>query len=541
MFRSKNKWSKLGVVIFLVGSVFFVSCKKELAHKDKVAAIIGKLESPFLMGTFVPENIIEKAGLEDGALPFVQQTIASFFMQEEKTGINNKAQVQLVIAKGEGSFPQAYAFVALKNAAKFKKLVETELSAEVQEKDGVFYFRKEADNYLVVWDAQMAIISNIPITLDNILSSSGISSKKAAIKIVGLMGEVGKGDIEPNYRAFMDKPGDVRMYLHGQNAYDMVKEIRFFPIKYKKQMALFLLGSTFETVLNFENGRIQLENDHLLSDSLTAYMEMFKEEGIDPEMLTFGYSANPAMALALNMDSDKFAKMMDITQWESYSHEVAKSLNDKGISKEDIAAFSTGKTLFILDEVEKVKQEDNINDLQDLNARYGMVVEIKDTVVARLVMQKVLTDSLLSSREEMFATIQNKYLILSNSRAWIEKIEANNAVSIAALKTQLTINPIGFYMNNNLLGDMSTDEDFNKTVKVVQDVVFEFNKSKSSLSIKMKDADKNSLRVIVEKLIEEMMLTELNSNSDIQTIIEQEMLEDISEEAIETVINALLK
>ena len=57
----------------------------------------------------------------------------------------------------------------------------------------------------------------------------------------------------------------------------------------------------------------------------------------------------------------------------------------------------------------------------------------------------------------------------------------------------------------------------------------------------MKDENKNALRIIVEKVVEEMLKAELNSNSDVQAIIEQEMLEGINEEAIENVINAVLK
>ncbi len=541
MFQSKNKWSKLGVITILMGTMLFVSCKENLNHKDRVAAIIGKLDSPFLMGTFVPENLIDKAGLKEGALPFVQQTVASFFMKEEKTGINNKEQVQFVMAKGEGSFPQAYVFIPLKNAEKFKKLVQTELSAEVQEKDGAYYFRKDADNYLVVWKEDLAIVSNIPISLENILSSGGISSKKAALSIVNLMNQAATSDIAPTYRSFMDKTGDIQMYMHGQNAYNMVKEIRFFPSKYKRQLKTLLLGSTVESEMNFENGAITLKSNHLLSDSLNAYLEVLKDGGISNDILAFGFTDNPIMAFSMNMNPTKILKLMDETDMQDYTVNMSEKLKNNGISKEDIAAFSTGEVLFILDGYKKIEQSENLKNMQDLKVNFAMVYGVKDTAVARMVMQKMLADSSMTDKDEIFMTIKNNYLISSNSKTWIEKINNNEGVSLKNLKTELTVHPIGMYINSVLLGKFPQEKELDKAMRNVSKVIFDFNKNSSNLTIKMKDENKNALRIIVEKVVEEMLKAELNSNSDVQAIIEQEMLEGINEEAIENVINAVLK
>ena len=134
--------------------------------------MITKVESPILIMSMTPQNILDKSGIRDGVLPVTYDMLLTFFIDETVTGIDYSVKSQIVVGKGESFQPSVYAIFKLKDEKKFIELLETEANATVVEKEGMKTAIKESDSYAVVWNEDFAIMSTIPIDIMAMLSGS---------------------------------------------------------------------------------------------------------------------------------------------------------------------------------------------------------------------------------------------------------------------------------------------------------------------------------------------------------------------------------
>src|SRR5687768_11790967 len=155
---------KISLLLASVLSIyFFAGCSAERSREDKVSAMISKVESPFLVVSTTPQNLMDKSGVMDGVLPFTYELVLSFFIDEAVTGIDYSVKSQIVVGKGESFQPSFYGIFKVKDEKKFVDLIEKEANAAIVEKEGMKTAIKESDGYVVVWNDEFAVISNISV------------------------------------------------------------------------------------------------------------------------------------------------------------------------------------------------------------------------------------------------------------------------------------------------------------------------------------------------------------------------------------------
>lgn len=194
---------KVNVVVVLIAFLgLFSSCSADRTREDKVAAIINKVDSPFLIVNASPKKLIEKSGAMDGALPFTQKMLVGFFIDESVTGVDYETDIQLIVGKGQSFSPDFYGIFKLKNEEAFKTLLTEEANADVIEKDGFKYVIKEEDMYVMVWNEEFVIASNIAMDLASLMGggSGGNQGMKAVDKCIALITAADEGEVNEDYK-----------------------------------------------------------------------------------------------------------------------------------------------------------------------------------------------------------------------------------------------------------------------------------------------------------------------------------------------------
>ncbi|MFK8039517.1 MAG: hypothetical protein AB8B74_14585 [Crocinitomicaceae bacterium] len=535
----------IGLTVILV-SLFQSSCDNaKMDRKDKVAAIVGELQDPFLSATFTPQVLMDKSGVKEGALPFTYEAFATFFLSEKKTGIDNDGQVQIVVENSGGMVPNGYVFIPLVNASQFRTLVEKELSAKVQEKNGAQYFRKDDDNYVVAWKDDLAILTNIPLSLDNLFSKGTNESKKAAIHLVNLLNEVSKKNIHEEFRQFFDKEGDVLIHGNGQTAYKLIDGMRFVSKKEKAQLKSLLDGTILETSLNFDQGSISFKGNYTLADSLKSYFNILKSTGVDASMLNYGWSSNPTMTFSLNMSPKHFVKLLKAQREMMDTEDLEDVLSEVDVKLDDLDKMFTGEIVVMVDGVDSTERtytnysgEETV--YKSLSPKSAIVIGLKDPVRIQQAIDKMQPGVAVQKIDGMWYHIQNEKLFLTKSEDWLAKIKSNQTILIDA--NAHTKNAFGFYLNPKMATDIGMDlDDMDHLKEEFSSIMAEVKETGTEITIKLNEINKNALRVILEKVVEEFENQEKKNNSGMEALLNDELMETIETEvgaSVEEIVNS---
>ena len=517
-----KQFSKFFFLFSLI--LLMASCNKEMPRKDRVASMISSLDSPFFISTFKPETIIDKSGVKDGALPFTYQTFLSFFILEGKTGVDNSEQIQIALSKGDGIVPSFYAFVPLKNASVFRTAAEKELSAKIQEKDGVSFFRKDDDNYVVAWKDDIAVVTNVPIKLENIFSKSANDSKKAAVGLVKLINGANLENIDTNYRNFLDKEGDLLTYINGKTTYGMLSSLRIIPFKQKGLISDLLENTKIESVLSFEEGVLKLQTKHLFPNNLKKKLNFLGNGGVNEDMLKFGRSEKPLISYASNLSSTGVVDFINSYAEIFNPEELDGEIEGLGLGLKDLETLFTGEVLMMIDGVETKTNDGDVNIEEPV---IGVVIDLKDIDKAsNYITQIEAMDSL--SDKVSFRVVLNDKLFISNSEEWMTMVKNGESVTIENRNGQLTNSAFGMVSNTGSFKGFEKDlKTLGVAMNNIDEIVGEMSLDMSNFEIKLKNSTQNALRTIIEIILAEYQkLSEFN-NSSLKDLLDEEVLESI--------------
>jgi len=531
MITFMSKISKFLSIFLLI--TLFGSCGSDLSRKDKVAAMVGTMDSPFFAAAFVPENLSTKAGVNDGALPMIYETMISFLFSEEATGIDINEQVQVVAARGEGMLPSVYAFVPLNNVNKFITLVKKELNAKIEEKDGVSYFRKDKDNYVVAWRDDIAIISNVPVRLENIFSKSSLDSKKAAIRLVKLLNGDFKESTTTNYRDFFDKEGDIITYAHGQNTFNILNDLKFIRARQKREIQALLSGLTFESAITFENGSIRIKGDYFLSDSIRKKFDFIQEGGLNADMLTFGRTESPMFTYGLNISPASLIQFMNENGELIEFDDLEKELSRNNLSLEMIEEAFTGQALIMADGFETIANnynEDSVS-VPAIAAVFDLKNETKINEFLNLLDSTEHPNGYAVYNDTYFYVKEGK-LLVTNSLKWAEMIERGETKKIEDPSDRMTTFPVNFFLNNKFFIELKEELDEltgNEFTKNIEEIWATATLTNGETRLLLKDKEKNALRMIVETLVEASERQNMHNDEEMKAFLRDFETKDIEE------------
>jgi hypothetical protein len=531
-------------ILFLAAGIFavlfFVGCSAERTREDKVAAMINKIDSPFLVASMTPQNLMDKSGILDGVLPFTYELILGFFIDESVTGIDYSVKTQIVVGKGESFQPSMYGIFKVKDEGKFVELIEKEANATIVEKEGMKTAIKTTDGYALVWNEEFAVISNIPIDFMAMLSGTGgDGGEKTVNKLIEIIKSADKGDIHTTYADFLKKDADLSMYYDGKGMYaflmDMMGQNGGEDIEKMRET---YEGVSSEFYLNFNEGSIDLDFTNHLSDVLKEKMTFMGEKGVENNLLNYGNSSDPILTGGYNMDFSKFFEFLKSQMEDDVYRDFEEDVEESGLTVEDVKSALGGQFVYIIDHI--VEFEELVDygygdpyTYTNTMPMFGLVMSVSNASI----IQAVLADSLklpngIYQMGDAFLALDGNVLFASNDSAWASKVQSKNTTKITMGTDVIAANPFALYMDFTKLSQSNGMKEVAGFFQIFENFSGGANLEGGNFSMKMKDASKNSLRVLTEVVAAELDRQEKSMNRELESELEnavQEGLEELEE------------
>lgn len=516
------------VSVFLL-SIYLVSgCSTKRTREDKVAAMINKVESPFLVVSMTPQNLMDKSGILDGVLPFTYELILGFFIDEAVTGIDYSVKSQIIVGKGESFQPSFYGVFKVKDEKKFIELIEKEANATIVEKEGMKTAIKESDGYALVWNEEFAVISNIPFDFMAMLSGKGGNGgDKTVGKIIELIKAADEGEINTTYADFLKKDADVAMYYDGKGMYAYMQDMLGEEAGDLEKMRETYEGISSEIYLNFTDGSVDFEFVNHLSDKVKESMSFMSEKGIEGKLLSYGNSNAPIMTGGYSMDFTKFFDYLKTQMEEDVYADFESELEAIGLTIEDVKASMTGEFIYMIDRV--IEIEETIDYGYDEPYTYttsmpvfGVVLGVSDPAA----IQKILADSLKLPNGsykmgDAFVALDGDVLFASNDSAWTNKVITKTTSKITKGTDVIAANPFGIFVDFASMAQMKGMSDVTAFLKLFSEFSGGASLDGGKFSFKLIDASKNSLRVITEVVAAELDRMEKEMNKELESELEE--------------------
>lgn len=529
---------------------FFSGCSAERTREDKVAAMINKVESPFLVVSTTPQNLMDKSGIMDGVLPFTYELILGFFIDEAVTGIDYSVKSQIIIGKGESFQPSIYGIFKVKDDKKFVDLIEKEANASIVEKEGMKTAIKESDGYALVWNDEFAVISTIPFDFMAMLNGKGGNGgEKTVNKIIELIKAADDGEINTTYADFLKKEADVAMYYDGKGMYAYMQEMLGEEIGDLEKMRETYEGMSAEIYLNFNNGSIDLEFVNHLSDKLKETMSFMQEKGIEGKLLSYGNSPNPIMVGGYNVNFAKFFDYLEAQMAEDAYADFEQEVEGIGLTMDDVKSSMTGEVIYMIDRVVEIEETIDYGYGEPYTyttpvPMFGVALKIANISV----IQGLLADSLkmpngMYHMGDAYVALDDDVLFASNDSAWTSKIVAKSGAKIGNAADVIAANPFAMFIDFASLGQMNGMKDAAPFINLFTQFSGGASLEGGKFSFVMKDGSKNALRAITEVMAVELDRMEKEMNRELESELEEAVsgeLDDVKDEvqdALDEVLN----
>ena len=400
-----------------------------------------------------------------------------------------------------------------------------------RKKDGYKYVIKDADQYVIVWKDEFAVASNIPLDLLGMLSGGLNQGMSAVNKNIRLMEAVDGGEVNAEYLSFLQNEADLSARFSGKGFYTYLANATMGDESIKKNKKT-LEGINADLYVNFNEGNISLELLSDITEEVKDEINFLREGGIDSELLTYGYSQNPAFSASYHLD---FSKGLDYSEEKMGEYEykrLEETLNDLGLTTEQAKESLSGDVLFIMDRVELKEElidwgygEPYLN--KEQVPVFGLVVGISDNDgLAGLMDNMVMGEDGLMKKDGAFIVIQEGIIFSSNDSLWATKVLSGETTPIANKDDVLTSTPIGLFLNFEKYGHIEGLEEAAILTSVLDYMTANGNIDQFNLRLELKDKTKNALRVLTETIANATIMIDEDQAELMREIEEAAQLEE---------------
>lgn len=517
-------------------TLIIASCGSKRTHQEKVSAMISNVKEPFLIGGLKPQNLIDKSGVnEDGVLPYTYQTLTSFFLEEEGTGVDYDEQIQIVLANGP-MLPNMYAFFKIQDQSLFKEMIKAELNAKIKDKDGTNYFIKDKEGYVLAWQDGLGMVANIPFDLKAMFSGNADDGHKTLNRMIKLFEVSNDGEINKDYQTFLTKSDDIDLYLMNDSLMNYIQELNPLNKKGNNTPNEDLAGSVIQMSMNFENGKAILKSDMTFSDEFMAKINFINDKGVDTKYLNFGKTSTPITTYSLNFDLEKYLTFVDNFSEGKMVEDINQNLSKYGLTANDVVKAFKGEILIMLDgyKIQTKTIDYGYGDPfeeQNVEPLVGITIGLKDPSILAAIFENAqpVSESMVKM-EDMFIVTKEDVMFISNDSLWADMVVNNSTKKI---KTNAVINqqPIASFtdFSNKNVADYFKTQGYDPT-SILESAIMYMNINHSEITLNLKDKSQNALKVLVKFYSDLMADIEAQQNEEMQSILDQEILENLNDE-----------
>jgi len=517
-------------------TLIIASCGSKRTHQEKVSAMISNVKEPFLIGSLKPQNLIDKSGVnEDGVLPYTYQTLTSFFLEEEGTGVDYDEQIQIVLAKGP-MLPSMYAFFKIQDQSLFKEMIKAELNAKIKDKEGTNYFIKDKEGYVLAWQDGLGMVANIPFDLKAMFSGNADDGHKTLNRMIKLFEASNDGEINKDYQTFLTKSDDIDLYLMNDSLMNYIQELNPLSKKGNNKPNEDLAGSVIQMSMNFENGKAIFKSDMTFSDEFMEKINFINDKGVDTKYLNFGKTSTPITTYSLNFDLEKYLTFVDNFSEGKMVEDINQNLSKYGLTANDVVKAFKGEILIMLDgyKIQTKTIDYGYGDPfeeQNVEPLVGITIGLKDPSILAAIFENAqpVSESMVKM-EDMFIVTKEDVMFISNDSLWADMVVNNSTKKI---KTNAVINqqPIASFtdFSNKNVADYFKAQGYDPT-SILESAIMYMNINHSELTLNLKDKSQNSLKVLVKFYSDLMADIEAQQNEEMQSILDQEILDNLNDE-----------
>lgn len=481
------------------------ACGPGPTREDKVSIMIDQVKSPFMIMNSNPKSLIDKSGAMEGALPFTQEMLIGFFMDEETTGIDNSVDVQVVMGKSGGFMPEVYGIFKVKDEPLFIELLETEANATIKEKDGLKYIIKENDEFVVVWNEEFAVAGNMTYKLTEVFSNNGDPGMKAVNRIIKMINAIDENEVNERYSDFLTEEADISILFQGKGLYSYLSEASMGQSSEVEENKESISGVSSTMFIDFNEGGLDMRMSNDLSDKLAAELAFLMTDPVSKGLMAYGNSKDPMMMMGTNINVseglDFVKEKMGVDEYD----EVMYELEELGIDVETFKSALSGEFLIVMDRIEVIEREIDWGYGEPYISKepmpvVGMIMGVED----RETMKSIFPDSLgfdgVVSHKGAYMVLMDDVFFSSSDSVWAAAVANGKTVALNDPQNVFKERPIGMFLNFLEFDHLAEMDEARPMIDLMEYMKLEASAVDVDFSLVFKDKSRNSLRILTETI-----------------------------------------
>ncbi|MBM3418290.1 MAG: hypothetical protein FJY17_05140 [Bacteroidetes bacterium] len=477
----------LPTLLLLMHSCSTEQTSNEVNLKSKFSNFVSTRENIIAFGQVNMFQVLEKSEYKQNL--FVSALIDQFL--RDVKALNEDSPIYFAIEANEQSINEfnpydisnlklngcAYAFIAIKNKSEIKSQLEKEVRVRFKYADGIDYAQENNETFALFDDYIMVMVDL------NDRNQVGIEQLKSASK------SMNEGKSNEVINKLMASKSDFMLtYDMGKSVSSVLKGLNISNNE-TKLLESDLKGCFNTTNFNFENGKIVLTSENILSPAMSKW-RITKSDS--KEIASTLGAGSPTAALAMNLDVDQIQKILD-TYLQSSMSEIANKLSASELVEFNRIKAEGFSTVF----------SGRFGIASFLNGDgYGFVPKVNFQLGAGAMLMEKLKKYLKKAKTQGY-TLENKGNILFGYKG------AKNAPGKGSLTLPAGAEDFGNYPINGFvdiqklpMNELNLPEQAMKIIAKLSIVKFKVEGDKFTLEIQFKDKSQNALAQMMNSVSE---------------------------------------
>jgi len=504
-------YSKIMKNIFYFLSITFIatSCGKSIdknSFEGRVASYISQHQGSYMAFSMDLKNIIEKSGIEKGAIPEQYLNTIKPYMDALKASINLEKQVFVIPTINTKNIDQSEFLVLfdIKNADRLKKEFK-EMGVSLKKK-GNLEFGIKPDATVGLFNGETGFI----------LFSDG-AMKVNEEMVVSMGKELAKGATIEGVVDFVTLKSDITAFYTG----DKMSSIDFPDVpelsNITKSMNELYKGTYWIAQVSFEKQEARMEIDIHFGDKLDEYAPFLRDK-LSKEAVSVAASGSTFFAMAFNMDFGNFFNMIFEQLDQKTKDELNKQLSMLG-GTDKFKQLLTGEFAMAMSMPEE--------DLKfNVFAGTGDRKQIQSMLDGFGFFLGITKSGDTYEMDGNLIEFTDKGIVIASSQADLKAIKSGNSPKSRKMGDfEFGAMPVSMFVDFGKMGAFADYEELKYVTSVFDYAYFQSDGYKSFGLIRSFKSNQNILRTMIESAIEVQRLEIIRVEREAREY--EEMYDDI--------------
>lgn len=464
------------IPLFFIMAILFASCSKKneegkmipanalfVAHLD-----MNSMNKKLSWSEIKEMDWFKKMNSDSSAPKWAKKMLEN----PEASGIDFDKSLLFFGVKGDGDKYYIVAEGTIKNKDNFEQFNKNFDPSEAVKKIGDVNVLTLKDKNVAGWNGdRFAYVMNSFVTAAEMYDINNNSENPADLKngsanlgvyCASLFNLKSDSSLASNskFGNLMKEKGDMHFW---NNNSEIIKNVPMGMLGMLK-LDIFFKENYGATTINFEDGKIEMDQKFYSGKELTDFLKKYKGSKINSDMVKNIPSQNVMGLFAMNFKPEAIQELIKLTGTDGF---VNMFLKDMGVSLDDLSKANNGDMMISISDVE-LKPDTSILKTPDGNSmmsgaapgfNFLFSMSVKDKASFQKIsnaLQKVGgqmgADSLVNIQ------LNDKYFTISNHKDFADKFMSGTQNNQFDFVSKLNSNPMGFYLDLHKLFTVMSGE-----------------------------------------------------------------------------------